>query len=78
MTTGVSRYTNQPSSSRLLGNSSSRNIMINNNENVTAQQIENSVDYNHATQGSKSVFTIAGYESTINKSKQLVMQPQHE
>ena len=41
---------------------------------LQSSQIESGVDYgNNAVPGAKSVFTTAGYESTINKSKQLVM-----
>ena len=43
---------------------------------LQSSQIESGVDYgNSAALGAKSVFTTAGYESTINKSRQLVMQP---
>lgn len=41
---------------------------------LQSSQIESGVDYgNNVVPGAKSVFTTAGYESTINKSKQLVM-----
>ena len=47
-------------------------IMATSQQQVPLQssQIESGVDYgNNAVLGAKSVFTTAGYESTINKSK---------